>query len=102
MYREESRVLKEELNTELKFRENHADLKRGKIEMTIQLAVVTMLSGIGGLLMGGGPRVIGSTPYQFWIGSSLVGVGVFLGIVVTPLTLVICYVWPKLSLSKKQ
>lgn len=95
-YREKSETLQLNLNSQLKFRSKYSEIKRGKIEMAIQLMLVTCLSGLGALLMGMYPRSQSYIPPQFYIGATAISVGIFLGIFVTPVTLCICYLWPKL------
>lgn len=97
MYRDKSDSLQIDLNSEVVKRARFADIKRGKVEMAIQLMLVTLLSGVGALLMGIYPRSVGIIPPQFAIGGTLVAVGVLLGVFITPITLLVCYVWPKFS-----
>ena len=93
--RESNDRLDVELKRELKFRAAHAQMKRGKVEAVVQFATGSILTGGGALLMGIFPRLPVDTSLWFWVGSTLVAVGVVLGVAVRPITLILCHVWPK-------
>lgn len=96
-YRNKAEELQNKLTGELMQRAKYSDLKRGKVEMMIQLITVTLLTGIGGVLMGCFPRSPNDIPIPFSVGATFIGIGVLLGVFVTPVTLLLCYVWPRLS-----
>lgn len=97
------------LENERSFRVAHADMKRGTVETVIGFAFATALSGLGALLMGVYPRILVPvpappdttplvpTPPQFWIGATLVFIGVVLGIIYRPAIQFLCHKWPKFS-----
>lgn len=95
-------TLQQELRDAGAYRVAHARLKRGKVETFIQLVFITALTGFGGLGMGVFPRAAtGASPPEFYVSCAMVAMGVLLGAVVKPATLIACYVFPKLCADKK-
>lgn len=90
-------LLLDRLDTELVYRVSYARLKRGKTEAIVQLFVSTGFTGIGALGMGIFPRTgVGNEATLFWVSTTVAVIGVFLGLVIRPITLCLYYLWPKL------